>query len=227
MKVEKEYFQDIAGSVRFAHMLKQLPEPKRSQPTLRKGEATRAAIVAGTLRIASVEGIGHVTFGSVAKQLKMTRSGVFAHFSSRDTLLLAVLDLYEQQLREYIFLPALHLPRGLARLEAMFNRWAHFCACRPHGDCILVSASMAGQMEPGPVRDRLMGMVLEWQEALRKCIGHAIDAGELRPDTDASQLSYELHGIVLALHQQIRFLEIGASSRHAGNAFRRLIQMYK
>lgn len=228
MKADRDYVKDIAGSTRFAHMLEQMPAcPDHAQSALRKGEATRTAIVAHALQIANMEGIEHVTFGSVAEQMKMARSGVFFHFRSRDKLLLAILDLVEKQFRENIFSPALNLPRGLPRLDAMFFRWAHYCAGRKGDDCILLSASMAGQMEPGPVRAKLTEMVLAWQQALCKCITHAIDAGHLRADTDAGQLSFELYGIVLALHQQARFLGIGESSCHAENAFRRLVRLHQ
>jgi AcrR family transcriptional regulator len=227
MKADLEYFQGIAGSARFAHMLEQMPASlERSQTALRKGEATRMAIVASALQIASMEGIEHVTFGAVAEQMKMARSGVFFHFRSRDKLLLAILDLVEKQFMENVFTPALNMPRGLPRLGEMFFRWTHYCTGRKGDDCLLLSASMVGLMEPGPVHDKLTGMVLAWQEALRKCIALAIDAGQLHADTDAAQLSYELYGIVLALHQQTRFLGIVESSRHAETAFRRLIRQY-
>jgi AcrR family transcriptional regulator len=227
MKAEPEFLQDITGSARFAHMLKQMPAVlDAGQPVRRKGEATRMAIVTRALQIACTEGLERVSFGTVAEHAKMARSGVFAHFRSRDNLLLAILDLYDSQFRNSIFLPALKLPRGLPRLEAMFSRWTHFCINRKGSDCILLSASMTGPMEAGPVRDRLTEMVLAWQEALCKCIGHAIDEGHLPADTDAAQLGYELYGLVLALHQQARFLGIAESSRHAANAFGRLVGVY-
>lgn len=225
MKAEPDFLQGGSGTARFARMLEQFPaglDPDARAP--RKGEATRNAIIARALQVACTDGLEHVSFGTVAEHVKMARSGVFAHFRSRDKLLLAILDLYDRQFRDTIFLPALRSPRGLPRLEAMFTRWARYCVNRTGGDCILLSASMAGLMESGPVRDKLTGMVLAWQEALCTCIGHAIDEGHLRTETDAAQLGYELYGVVLALHQQARLLGSAETIRHAEKAFERLVK---
>jgi len=94
----------------------------------RKGEMTRAAIVEAAMGIAARDGLEGLTIGTLADQMQMSKSGVFAHFGSREDLQLAVLKEYVQRFVDDVLRPAVKKPRGLPRLEALLERWVTFLA---------------------------------------------------------------------------------------------------
>lgn len=195
--------------------------------SLRKGEMTRAAILDVGLDIASREGLEALTIGLLADKMNMSKSGVFAHFGSRDDLLIAVLKLYNYNFEQEIFFPSLKEPRGLPRLREMFARWVKRVTHEIASGCMYISGAVEYDDRPGIIRDELAGMVRAWQEALQRCVRQAIEVGHLRPDTDAEQIVFEMYGLVLALHHDARFIKRPNSVAHAERGFARLIEAYR
>lgn len=190
---------------------------------LRKGEQTRASILDVALTIASRDGLEGLTIGSLAERMAMSKSGVFAHFGSREDLQGEVLKRYHQQFEQAVFFPSMREPRGLPRLQSLFHRWIDRVSLEIASGCIYISGAVEYDDRPGPIRDQLAGMVRTWQQSLQRAARQAIDEGHLRADTDAEQLVFEMYGLVLALHHDARFLKSPGSAAHAHAGFARLI----
>lgn len=195
---------------------------------LTKGEQTRAAILEAALDLAARDGLEGLTIGLIAERMEMSKSGVFAHFGSREELQIATLKEYHRRFEEEVFLPALRRPRGLPRVEAMIAHWIdHVRSVEiPHG-CIYVSGAVEFDDRPGPVRDALVAMVTDWQRALKHAIALAVEAGHLVPETDSAQMVFEIYAIMLGLHHEARLMRARGSVARARNAFSRLINTYR
>jgi AcrR family transcriptional regulator len=174
---------------------------------LRKGELTRAAILDVALALASRDGLEGLTIGLLADKMNMSKSGVFAHFGSREDLQIEVLKLYHQKFEQEVFYPSMKEPRGLPRLEAMFAHWVRRVTVEIASGCIYISGAAEYDDRPGAIREELVGMVQTWQAALYRCVEQAIEMGHLRPETDPQQLVYEMYGLILALHHDARFIQ--------------------
>jgi len=188
-----------------------------------KGRQTRAAILDAALSLASHMGLEGLSIGALAEVTDMSKSGVFAHFGSREELQISVVREYHAKFEEEVFFPALREPRGLPRLRALFENWLKRVSAEIDSGCIYISGAVEFDDRPGPVRDALVTMVRTWQQALERAINAAVAEGHLRPETDAQQLLFELHGLVLALHHDARFLQSPGSVERARVAFERLV----
>ena len=195
--------------------------------SMRKGEMTRAAILDVALELASRDGLEGLTIGLLADRMNMSKSGVFAHFGSREDLQIDVLKLYHRRFEQEVFFPSLKEPRGLPRLEAMFNRWLKRVSVEIASGCIYISGAVEYDDRPGPIREELVAMVRTWQGALLRCAQQAIECGDLKADTDPEQLVYEMYGLVLAVHHDARFLRIPGAVDRAHRGFARLIEDYR
>jgi AcrR family transcriptional regulator len=194
---------------------------------MRKGEQTRAAILDVALELASRNGLEGLTIGLLADRMSMSKSGVFAHFGSREDLQLEVVKLYHHRFEQEVFFPSIKEPRGLPRLVAMFTRWIKRVSVEIASGCIYISGAVEYDDRPGPIRDELVSMVMAWQNALLRCVKQAIEVGHLRADTDAEQLVYEMYGLILALHHDARFLRAPGAVERAKAGFERLIENYR
>ncbi|MEH6435705.1 TetR/AcrR family transcriptional regulator [Massilia sp. DD77] len=194
---------------------------------MRKGEQTRAAILDVALELASRNGLEGLTIGLLADRMSMSKSGVFAHFGSREDLQLEVVKLYHHRFEQEVFYPSIKEPRGLPRLVAMFSRWIKRVSVEIASGCIYISGAVEYDDRPGPIRDELVSMVMAWQNALLRCVRQSIEVGHLRFDTDAEQLVYEMYGMILALHHDARFLRAPGAVERAKAGFDRLIDNYR
>jgi AcrR family transcriptional regulator len=197
------------------------------QKFMRKGEMTRAAILDVALDLACRDGLEGLTIGLVADRMNMSKSGVFAHFGSREDLQIEVLKLYHRQFEQKVFYPSMKEPRGLPRLEAMFESWVKLVIVEIASGCIYVSGAIEYDDRPGAIREELVGMVRAWQDALHRCALQAIEMGHLRRDTDPQQIVYEMYGLVLALHHDARFIKRPGSADRARAGFARLLNTYR
>ncbi len=171
-----------------------------------KGQQTKAAIVDAALGLATQIGLEGLSIGALAEVMQMSKSGVFAHFGSREELQISVVREYHTRFEDEVFYPAMSSPRGLPRLRAMFDNWMKRTSVEIDSGCIYISGAVEFDDRPGPVRDALASSVGTWQEALRRAIEIAAEEGHLSVDTDASQVAFEIHGLILALHYEARFL---------------------
>ena len=203
------------------------PIAKRPTPrSLHKGQQTRAAILDAALVLSSHMGLEGLSIGALAEVTQMSKSGVFAHFGSREDLQIAVIREYHARFEEEVFFPAVSEARGLPRLRALFERWVRRVSVEVDSGCIYISGAVEFDDRPGPVRDALASMVLAWQSALERAIGLSVQAGHLRPDTDALQMLFEVHGLILALHHDARFLRLPGAVDRARRAFDRIVGFY-
>lgn len=192
-----------------------------------KGEQTRAAIVDAALEVAARGGLEALTIGSLAERMRMSKSGVFAHFGSREDLQIAVLKEYERRFVDDILVPSLKEKRGLPRLRAIFARWLDRSAIEAAQGCIWVSGATEYDDRPGAVRDELVAMIRSWQRELSRAIQQAVEAGELRSDTDAADLVFDLYGVILVLHHDARLLRSPDAIGRARRAFDRVLEGYR
>ena len=194
---------------------------------MRKGELTRAAILDVALDLSSRDGLEGLTIGLLADKMNMSKSGVFAHFGSREDLQMEVLKLYHYRFEQEVFFPSMKEPRGIQRLQSMFARWVKRVSVEIASGCIYISGAVEYDDRPGPIREALVAMVRAWQGALLRCVQQCIDAGQLQVDTDAQQMVYEMYGLILALHHDARFLRRPGSVDRAKVGFDRLLENYR
>jgi AcrR family transcriptional regulator len=190
---------------------------------LQKGLQTRATILDAALALASQMGLEGLSIGALAEVTQMSKSGVFAHFGSREELQISVIREYHAKFEEEVFFPAIHEPRGLPRLQALFDRWVRRVTVELDSGCIYISGAVEFDDRPGPVRDALVTMVQAWQAALGLAIRIAIDEGHLRADTDPQQILFEIHGLILALHHDARLLRSEGAVERACAGFARIV----
>ena len=181
--------------------------PSVHSRSLQKGQQTRAAILDAALGMASHMGLEGLSIGALAEVTGMSKSGVFAHFGSRDELQISVVREYYARFERDVFEPAMQLPRGLPRLRALFDQWMRVTTTELDSGCIFISGAVAFDDQPGPVRDALAESVNTWLDAYRRAVSLARDEGHLRADVDIDQMVYEIHGLILALHYEARFLK--------------------
>ncbi|MBN9367124.1 TetR/AcrR family transcriptional regulator [Acidovorax sp. YS12] len=183
---------------------------------LQKGQQTKAAIVDAALGLATHIGLEGLSIGALADVTGMSKSGVFAHFGSREELQISVIREYHQRFEQEVFYPALAAPRGVARLRALFDNWMKRTSVEIDSGCIYISGAVEFDERAGPVRDALADSVLTWHAAMRRAIQQCKECGDLQADVKEEQMLFEIHGLILALHYEARFL------RHAGSIERAL-----
>jgi len=189
-----------------------------------KGEQTRAVIVEAALSLAAREGLEGLTIGSIAARTGMSKSGVFAHFGSREELQIATLREYHRRFEAQVFLPALKQPRGLQRLQTLFTLWVeHLSESDILHDCIYMSGAVDYDDRPGAVREELVSTIALWRAALHRAVTQAIQEKHLHFSTDPDQLVFEMYGIMLALHHDARLMRTEECVHRATRAFNRLI----
>jgi AcrR family transcriptional regulator len=194
---------------------------------LNKGSQTRAAILDAALGLASQIGLEGLSIGALAEVTQMSKSGVFAHFGSREELQISVVREYHSKFEEEVFYPAVREARGLPRLRAMFDRWVKRVSVEIDSGCIYISGAVEFDDRPGPVRDALVSMVRTWHDALERAIQIAIEEGHLKPDADPMQMLFEIHGLILALHHDARFLRNRGVLDRARAGFERLVDHHR
>lgn len=196
---------------------------RRPERPLQKGQQTRSAILDAALGLASQMGLEGLSIGTLAETMQMSKSGVFAHFGSREELQISVIREYHQRFEDEVFQPAMGEPRGVQRLRALFDNWVKRVAVEVDSGCIYISGAVEFDDRPGPVRDALVGMVRGWQAALERAIRIAIEERHLDAETDPLQMLFELHGAILALHHDARFLQLPGAIQRATNVFNRVL----
>ncbi|MFM8736360.1 MAG: TetR/AcrR family transcriptional regulator [Betaproteobacteria bacterium] len=196
---------------------------KAERPVQHKGQQTRSAILEAALGLASHVGLEGLSIGALAEMTGMSKSGVFAHFGSREEMQISVIREYHHKFEEEVFYPSIQDPRGLPRLQALFERWVKRVSVELDSGCIYISGAVEFDDRPGPVRDALADMVLAWHQALQRSIRLAVEVGHLAPDTDAGQILFEVHGLILALHHDARFLRHPGALERAQQGFARIL----
>lgn len=190
-----------------------------------KGEETRQVIVDEAYALASCIGVGSLTIGSLAERTRMSKSGLFAHFGSKEELQLAVLRESQARFADVVLRPAMREPRGLPRLRAIMLNWMDWTrAANLPGGCVINAAAAEFDDQPGPLRDEVRNALFSLREFLRDAIAKTVAEGHLRTDTDVDQFAFELSGIYQAVQQSRRMLNDPDAARRAMAAFERLVR---
>jgi AcrR family transcriptional regulator len=205
-----------------ATTLRSLTAPLRP----RKGDATRAAIVEAALAIARRDGLEGLTIGALADALSMSKSGVFAHFGSREDLQLAVLNEYAARFVDDVLRPAVAAPRGLPRLRALLENWLALLGRELQQGCLLIAGASEYDDRPGPLHDAMVRIVTGWKKELLRAIELARAEGHLDRKVDPDQLVFEIYGLMLVAHQDARLLHSKDSLKRARAALARLLDVY-
>ncbi len=198
--------------------------PAKSARAAQKGQQTKSVIVDAALNLAQQIGLEGLSIGAVAEITKMSKSGVFAHFGSREELQISVVREYHARFEQEVFYAALSVARGLPRLRAMFDNWMKRTSLEIDSGCIYISGATEFDDRPGPVRDALVESVSIWQAAVLRAIVQAQDEAHLAAEADARQIAFEIHGLILALHYEARFLRVPGSIEHARRGFDNLLE---
>lgn len=190
-----------------------------------KGEQTRAAILESALDRASVLGLEGISIGTLARELGMSKSGLFSHFKSKEDLQLQVLDYATEQFVQIVMVPAFRAPRGRARVEALLEGWlAWGDGPRLSGGCVFMSAAAEYDDRPGPLRESARKKQRDYVDAIATAVGIAQDEGHFRTDLDPAQFAFEAYGAMYSFHLYKRlFGDPGAAARTRA-AFGRLVQ---
>jgi len=188
-----------------------------------KGEETRLAILDAAVRLASEVGLTGLSIGKLADALEMSKSGLFAHFQSKETLQLQVLGRASHVFVQEVIRPALAAPRGEPRLSALFERWLAWTKTSTlPGGCLLGAAAAELDDRPGPVRDRLVALQRDWLDLMANVARTAVDEGHFRADIDAEQFAHDLYAAMLGYHHAARLLRDPKADERARAGFERL-----
>jgi AcrR family transcriptional regulator len=190
-----------------------------------KGELTRQAIVDRGVSLATRVGLGGLTIGRLADDLELSKSGLFAHFRSKEALQVQVLEAASARFVDTVIKPALAERRGEPRLRALFQRWLQWTTSNSMpGGCLFVAAAIELDDQPGAPRDRLVALQKDWLEVLAGAVRIAIEEGHFRPEVDPQQFAHDLYGVALAYHHAYRLLRDPRAPERAEKAFETLVR---
>jgi AcrR family transcriptional regulator len=185
---------------------------------------TRQAILERAVALASRHGLEGLSIGRLATELDLSKSGLFAHFRSKEALQVQVLEYAASRFVDAVIRPALGAPRGEPRVRAMFDGWLQWDTSRPvPGGCVFVAAATELDDRPGAVRERLVRTQRDWFESLATCFRAGIQEGHFRVDADPEQFAHDLYGIMLAYHHAARLMRDPAAGTRARAAFESLL----
>lgn len=189
-----------------------------------KGEDTRQSILDHAASLASEVGMAGLTIGRLADELSLSKSGLFAHFKSKETLEVQVLEHAKERFVESVVRPALRAPRGIPRIRALFDRWRTWPSTSGlRGGCLFVQAATELDDRPGPARDALVQQQRDWLDTIAQVVRTGVSEGQLREGLDCDQVAFELYGILLVYHTAARLLGDPAADARAIAAFDALI----
>ncbi|GIG22593.1 TetR family transcriptional regulator [Cellulomonas chitinilytica] len=188
-----------------------------------KGEVTRQAVIDRAVEIAGRLGVAGLTIGSLASASEMSKSGLYAHFRSKEALQLAVLGSARERFVDQVIRPALAAPRGEPRVRTLFERWLVTSSSGSAG-CLFVSAATEFDDQPGPVRDQVVRDHWDLVESLAQVYRSGVKEGAFREDLAPEQFAHDLHGLMLAHFHAFRLLRDPAAETRTRFAFERLMR---
>lgn len=185
---------------------------------------TRERILDEGLALMSQSGLEGVTLGVLADQVGMSKSGLFAHFRSKEEVQISLLEHTAEVGARRIIAPSMKEPEGLPRLKSLVKNWFGWAArAGLPGGCPVAAGLFEFDDVPGPVHDKILAMEAEWRGLLTKTVREASALGHLRRDLDVAQFVWELCGIYLSHHAAQRFLKSPDADRRAKTAFEALL----
>lgn len=199
-----------------------MPSPKSRKPT--KGEETRRAILDHASKLASRVGLEGLSIGRLAQDLHLSKSGLFAHFQSKEALQVQVLDSAAARFVDEVVKPALSTNRGEPRMRAVFEGWLAWAKSNSMpGGCLFVAASVELDDRPGPVRDRLVALQRDWLEVIANVAHSGKAEKHFRADLDPEQFAHDLYSVMLGYHHASRLLADPRAGERAHAGFESLL----
>lgn len=187
-----------------------------------KGEATRLAVLDEATKTAARLGLAGLTIGSLAARTELSKSGLFAHFKSKESLQLQVLERARDLFVDEVVRPAVKAPRGEARVRALFEHWLGVSTAGG-SECLFVSASAEFDDQPGPVRDQLVRDHRDFADSVAQIFRTGIAEGQFRADADPEQFAHDLHSVMLGFFHAYRLLDDPKAEARARHAFEALL----
>ncbi|MCH7232986.1 TetR/AcrR family transcriptional regulator [Glycomyces sp. L485] len=192
---------------------------------MRKGELTRQAILDEAVRMARYSGLSGLTIGSLAAAADMSKSGVYAHFKSKEALQLACMERNSEQFIDEVIRPALAKPRGVTRLQAIVEYWMRWYS-HP-GGCLFLAAAAEFDDMTGPLHDQMVADQRGLLDSIARVASTAVSEGEFTGDTDLFQVAQEVLGILLSYNWMSRILTYPDAAERAWAAFNRLVDSHR
>jgi AcrR family transcriptional regulator len=187
-----------------------------------KGAATRQTILSHAGRLATQVGLEGVTIGRLAIELSLSKSGLFAHFRSKEELQLQTIEHQQRRFVETVVAPVLATPGGEPRVMALFERWMAWRVGQP-GGCFFAAASFELDDRPGPVRDRLADLQREWLATIARIAASAVKRGAFRSDLEPEMWAHEFYGMMLSYHLAEQLLRDPNATERTRRAFGQLL----
>jgi AcrR family transcriptional regulator len=192
-----------------------------------QGERTRKTILEAAVHIASAEGLEGLTIGHLAQELSMSKSGLFAHFGSKEELQVATVETAREIFIREVIMPAFEATQGLPRLWNLCDTWLAYVQSGVfRGGCFFAAVAAEFDSRPGPVRDRIAEIMKEWLGTLRKSILEAQDAGHINKDIDATQLAFEFNSLELGANWAFQLYGDIRAFKRAREAIRDRLSRY-
>jgi AcrR family transcriptional regulator len=193
-----------------------------------RSELTRTAIVGAALDLAAAEGLEAISLQVVADRVGLSKSGVFSRVGSREALQMAVVEEFGRRFLADVFVPAMQEPKGLPRLNEIVRRWIiRVRDVESRTNCIYTAGAFELDDRQGALRDHLHNEVIRWRAALRRTVLQAIEAGHLKPDTEADQLVCEVCAMVMGALHDARFMRDPRVAERAMSTWQRLLSTYQ
>ena len=189
-----------------------------------KGQETKAAILDEALAAASRVGFTGLSIGHLAEQTGMSKSGLFAHFQSKEQLQLQTLAHAKQRFIDTTVRPALSVPRGEKRVRELFERWLVWETEVLPGGCIFVTGSIEFDDQPGPMHDALVADQRDWLDTIATVVDAAVTEGDFHADVDPRQVAFELQALTLGFHHFARLLGDERAVDHVRAAFEAILE---
>jgi AcrR family transcriptional regulator len=191
-----------------------------------KGKDTKNMVLEAGLDMASQLGLECVTIGNLAKATNLSKSGLFAHFQSKENLQVEILNHAARAFSEGVIIPALKTKAGIPRIRALVDNWIQWTS-ELTGGCIFVTASADFTDRPGRVRDVLLNQQKEWIDCLKRIAQSAVAVGDFRKDIDDDQFAFDLYSLLLGFHLYFNLLDDVEIRKRQEAALTRIINSYK
>jgi AcrR family transcriptional regulator len=191
-----------------------------------KGKDTKLTVLEAGLDMASQLGLECVTIGNLAKTTKMSKSGLFAHFQSKENLQVEILNHAARLFSDSVIVPALKIQAGIPRIRALVDNWIDWSS-ELTGGCIFVSASAEFSDRPGRVKDVLLNQQKQWIDCLRRIAQSAVKAGDFRQDINDDQFAFDLYSLLLGFHLYYKLLDDSEIRNREETALVRLLDSYR
>jgi len=195
---------------------------------MQKGNSTRAAIIDRALQSATKVGFDQLSLATLAADTNLSKSGLYAHFKSKEALQEAVLARAMERFSEIVVQPAMRERRGIPRMEMLFKGYiAWLGGTAIEGGCVFMTLSQEYRDRPGAIRDKLVQAFKDWHSTIVRVVVDAVDEGELRRDTDPRQFAFEMSGIGMSFQSSFRLMGRSDAEAMAQRAFARLVNDVK